>query len=188
MFHRAPVIDHFQGSTVTLAGDALQAAAEHPDAVAEQRTVSRIVHVAFYGGGVGAQLLSLGYPLLAGQADHAVMNRCGDGRSEQSKAATEDREIGGSIGIEMGEAAVHQVAAQLSFQIAETPAFQMLHDTAAQQTIGGHAHAPGAGGTGATFGQTLASTKSTKAGSSKSRSTGSSKSSLSWAACRAKGE
>jgi len=32
----------------------------------------------------------------------------------------------------------------------------MLHDTAAQQTIGGHAHAPGAGGTGATFGQTLA--------------------------------
>src|SRR5262252_10564368 len=156
MFHRAPMIDHSHGSTVTLVGDALQAAAEHPDAVAEQRTVGRIVHVAFYGGGVGAKLLSLGYALLAGQADHAVMNRCSNGRTEQSKAAAEDREIGGSVGIEVGEAAVHQVAAQLSFQIAETPAFQMLHDTAAQQTIGGDARAPGAGGTGTTFGQTLA--------------------------------
>src|SRR6516225_5207771 len=126
MFHRAPMIDHFQGATVTLAGDALQAAAEHPDAVAEQRTVGRIVHVAFYGSGVNAKFLSLGYALLAGQANHAVMNRCGDGRSEQSKAAAEDREIRGSIGIEVGEAPVHQVAAQLSFQIAETPAFQML--------------------------------------------------------------
>ena len=88
MFHRAPMIDYFQGSTVTLAGDALQAAAEHPDAVAEQRTVGRIVHVAFYGGGVGAKFLSLGYTLLAGQADHAVMNRCGDGRNSSLSDAS----------------------------------------------------------------------------------------------------
>jgi 2-polyprenyl-6-methoxyphenol hydroxylase-like FAD-dependent oxidoreductase len=32
-------------------------------------------------------------------------------------------------------------AAQFSFQIAEAPAFEVLHDTAAQQTIGGHAGA-----------------------------------------------
>jgi hypothetical protein len=83
------------------------------------------------------------------------MNLCRDSRSEQSKAAAEDREIGGSVGIEVGEAAVDQVAAQLPFQTAEAPAFQALHDTAAQQTIGGHAGAPGASGTGATFRQTL---------------------------------
>lgn len=156
MFHRAPVIDHLQGSTLTLDGDALQAAAEHPDAVAQERTVGRIVHVAFDAGRVGAKLLPWSYALLAGQADHALMNLRGDGRSEQSKAAAEDREIGGRVGIEVGEAAVHQVAAQLSFQIAEAPAFQVLHDTAAQQTIGGHAAAPSASGTGATLGQTLA--------------------------------
>jgi hypothetical protein len=34
MFDRAPVMDHFQGSFLALAGDPLQAAAEHPHAVA----------------------------------------------------------------------------------------------------------------------------------------------------------
>ena len=43
------------------------------------------MNVAFYGGRVGAKLLSLGYALLAGQADDAVMNLGGDRRSEQSK-------------------------------------------------------------------------------------------------------
>ncbi|HEY0725167.1 MAG TPA: hypothetical protein VGD41_14440 [Pyrinomonadaceae bacterium] len=64
--------------------------------------------------------------------------------------------MGRDLGIEVGEAAVHQVAAQFSFQIAEAPAFQVLHDTTAQQTIGGHAGATSTGGTGATFRQTLA--------------------------------
>jgi hypothetical protein len=41
------VIDHFQSSGLTLVGDALQAAAEHPNAVAQNRTVGRIVNVAF---------------------------------------------------------------------------------------------------------------------------------------------
>jgi hypothetical protein len=89
------------------------------------------------------------------QADHALMNLCGDGRSQPSKATAEDREIGGRVGIEVGEAALHQVAAQLSFQIAAAPAFQGFHDTAAQHTIGGHAGTPRAGGTGATFRQAL---------------------------------
>ncbi len=87
------------------------------------------------------------------------MNLCGEAAAsstEQSKAATEDREIWRSVGIEVGEAAVHQVAAQFPFQIAEAPAFQMLHDTAAQQTIGGQAPATGTSRTGATFRQTLA--------------------------------
>ena len=34
MFDRAPVIDHFQSSGLTLVGDAMQAAAEHPNAIA----------------------------------------------------------------------------------------------------------------------------------------------------------
>src|SRR5229473_6119865 len=80
--------------------------------------------------------------MFAGQTDHALMNLCGDGRTEQSKAATEDREIWRSVGIEVGETAVHQVAAQFPFQIAEAPALQVLHDTAAQQTIGRHSGSP----------------------------------------------
>jgi hypothetical protein len=47
--------------------------------------------------------------------------------------------LGVLTALAMGEAAVHQVAAQFPFQIAEAPAFQVLHDAAAQQTIGGHA-------------------------------------------------
>ena len=39
------------------------------------------------------------------------MNLGGDGRTEQGKAAAEDSEIGSDLGIEVGEAAVHQVAA-----------------------------------------------------------------------------
>ena len=84
------------------------------------------------------------------------MNLGGDGRTKQSKAATEDSELGGDLGIEVGEAAVHQVAAQFPFQIAEAPTFHVLHDTTAQQTIGGHAPATGTSRAGATFGQTLA--------------------------------
>src|SRR5438445_9969616 len=186
MFHRACVMDHFHGSGLTLVGDAFEAAAQHPDAVAQQRTVGRIVNLAFHHRSVGANLFSLGYAVLAGQADHALMNLGGNGRTKQSKAATEDRELGGDLGIEVGEAAVHQVAAQFPFQIAEAPTFQVLHDTAAQQTIGGHAPATGTSGTGATFGEPL--TKSTKAGPSKSRSTGLTNSSSRRVLCWAKGE
>src|ERR1700693_2331951 len=70
------------------------------------------------------------------------MNLFGDRRTQQGKGATEGAEIGCSLGIEMGEAAVHQVAAQLPFQIAEAPALQVLHDTAAQQTIRGDSLPP----------------------------------------------
>src|SRR6266436_2306267 len=156
MFHRAPAIDHFQSSGLALVGNALQAAAEHANAVAQNRTVGRIVNVAFHNRSVGSNFFALGYAMLAGQADHALMNLGGDGRTQQSKAATEDSELRGDVGIEAGEAAVHQVAAQFPFQSAEAPAFQVLHDTAAQQTIGGHAPATGTSRTGATFGQTLA--------------------------------
>ena len=112
--------------------------------------------MAFHNRSVGANFFALGYALLASQADHALMNLGGDGRTEQGKAAAEDSEIGSDLGIEVGEAAVHQVAAQFPFQSAEAPAFQVLHDTAAQQTIGGHASATGTSRTGATLGQTLA--------------------------------
>jgi len=84
------------------------------------------------------------------------MNLFGDRRTQQGKAAAESAEIGRSLSIEVSEAAVHQVAAQLPRQIAEAPALQVLHDTAAQQTIGGHPVSPGARRTRAACGQTLA--------------------------------
>src|SRR6266699_3880019 len=142
MFPRAPVIHHFHGSPLTLAGDALQAAAEHADAVAQKRAVGGIVNVAFHDSRVGAKFAALGDALLAGQADHPLMNLFGDRRTQQGEAAAEGAEIGGSLGIEVGEAAVHQVAAQFPFQIAEAPALQVLHDTAAQQPIGRQSGSP----------------------------------------------
>src|SRR5713101_9725021 len=84
------------------------------------------------------------------------MNRFGDGRTQQGKGATEGAEIGGSLGIEVGETAVHQVAAQLPREIAEAPALQVLHDTAAQQTIRGDSVPPRALRKRATGRQTLA--------------------------------
>jgi hypothetical protein len=63
------------------------------------------VDVAFDDRTIGAQTTALGYALFAGQTDHALMNPCGDGRTQQSKGATEDREIWRSVSIEVGEAA-----------------------------------------------------------------------------------
>ena len=83
------------------------------------------------------------------------MNLFGDRRTKQGKVATEGREIGCNLGIEVGEAAVDEVAAELPFQIAETPALPVLHDKAAQPTIGGNPVPPGAGGKGAARAQTL---------------------------------
>src|SRR5271169_627825 len=84
------------------------------------------------------------------------MNLFGDRRTQQSKGTAEGSEIGRSLGIEMGEAAVHQVAAQFPFQIAEAPALEMLHDAAAQQTIRGDSGSPGALRKRAACRQTLA--------------------------------
>jgi hypothetical protein len=114
------------------------------------------VDVTFDDRRVGAKPIALGYSLLAGQADHPLMNLCGDRRTQQSKVAAEGREVRRNFGIEVGEAAVHQVAAELPLQIAEAPALQVFHDTAAQQTIGGDSVASGARGKGLAFGQTLA--------------------------------
>src|SRR3984893_10545510 len=72
------------------------------------------------------------------------MNLFGDGWTQQGEAAAEGAEIGRNLGIEVGEAAVHQLATQLPGKIAEAPALQVLHDTAAQQTIGGDSVPPGA--------------------------------------------
>ena len=52
------------------------------------------------------KLTALGYALFAGQADHAVMNLGGDGRTEQGKAAAEDSELGGNVGIEVADGLV----------------------------------------------------------------------------------
>src|SRR5258708_4611818 len=84
------------------------------------------------------------------------MKLVGDRRAQQGKGAAEGSGIGSSLGIEVGEAAVDQVAAQLPFQIAEAPTLEVLHDTAAQQTIGGDSGSPGALGKRAACGQTLA--------------------------------
>src|SRR5260370_7296417 len=89
MFHRAPVIDHFQSSGLTLVGHAFEAAAEHANTVAQNRTVGRIMNVAFHNRSVGANFFALGYAMLAGQADHPLMNLGGYGPPNQSKPAPE---------------------------------------------------------------------------------------------------
>src|SRR6266446_1464824 len=145
MFYRAPVMmHHLQGSVLTLGGDALQTAAEHSDTVAQKRAVGGIVNIALHDGSVGAKFASLRYTLLTRQAHHPPMNLFGDLRTQQREGSTEGSEIGCGFGIEAGETPVHQVAAQFPFQIAEAPALQVLHDTAAQQTIGGYAGPSGA--------------------------------------------
>ncbi|HVH86270.1 MAG TPA: hypothetical protein VM912_06065, partial [Terriglobales bacterium] len=46
------------------------------------------------------------------------------------------------------EAAIEEIAAQLAFEVAETPALHVLEDAAAQEAIGSDAGAAGAGGVG----------------------------------------
>jgi len=56
--------------------------------------------------------------------------------------------VGGGIGVVVGEAAIEEIAAQLAFEVAETPAPHVLEDAAAQEAIGSDAGAAGAGGVG----------------------------------------
>src|SRR5207245_11003852 len=86
MFHRACVMDHFHGSGLTLVGDAFEAATEHPDAVAQNRTVGQVVNVAFHNRSVGPNFFALAYALFEGQADLALWNLGGHGRPGQAKA------------------------------------------------------------------------------------------------------
>src|SRR6266571_9337306 len=147
---------HVQGSVLTLGGDPFETPAEHSDTVAKKRAVSRIVNVAFHNTGVSAKFTSARYALLTRQAHHPLINLFGDLWSQQRESSAEGTEIGRDFGIEAGEAPVHQVAAEFPFQIAEAPALQMFHDTAAQQTIGGYGGPPGAHGSRAACRQTLA--------------------------------
>ena len=71
--------------------------------------------VAFDGSGVGSQSAALGDALLASHRHHPLMNLFGDRRTQQSKGAAEGREVRRNLGIEVGEAAVHQVAAEFAF-------------------------------------------------------------------------
>ena len=84
------------------------------------------------------------------------MNSFCDLRGQQSEGAAEGAVIGDEVGVVVGKTAINQVAAQFPLQIAVAPALQVFHNRAAQQTVGGDAWAPGAGGGGGACGQTLA--------------------------------
>ena len=97
------MIHYFHGSLLTLASDTFEAAAEHPDAIAQKRAVGGVVNVAFDDRGIRSKFSSLGYGLLAGQTDHPLMNLFGDGRAQQGKEAAEGSEIRGGLGVEVRE-------------------------------------------------------------------------------------
>jgi len=54
----------------------------------------------------------------------------------KAEQAAESAEIGGRLRVKVDKAPVDQIAAQLSFQIAKTPALSVLEHAAAQKTIG----------------------------------------------------
>src|SRR5207302_2951078 len=74
------------------------------------------------------------------------MNLLGDCRVEQGKGSAEDGVVGRSLGVEVRELPIDQVAPQFAGQLAEAPAFQMFEYATAQQAVWGHARAAGARG------------------------------------------
>src|SRR5438046_10515478 len=74
------------------------------------------------------------------------MNLLGDFRAEQGKGSAEDGVVGRSLGVEVRELPIDQVASQFAGQLAEAPAFQMFEYATAQQASWGHARAAGARG------------------------------------------
>src|SRR5438046_3791086 len=74
------------------------------------------------------------------------MNLLGDFRAEQGKGSAEDGVVGRSLGVEVRELPIDQVASQFAGQLAEAPAFQMFEYATAQQAIWDHARAAGARG------------------------------------------
>src|SRR6516162_7047502 len=84
------------------------------------------------------------------------MNLPGDLGTEHGKQATEAVVTGNDYSVKVGEAPINEVAAQFAFQLAKTPALQMLEHTATQQPIGSHAGAAGTSRLGITGGEALA--------------------------------
>ena len=93
-------------------GNVLERPREDANAVAQQGAVGGVVHVAFDHRRIGAQFIAVRHAFLYGQADYALMNLFRHGGTQQRKAAAEGGEIGRNLGVEVGEATVHQVAAQ----------------------------------------------------------------------------
>src|SRR5437016_5377734 len=187
MFHRACVMDHFHGSGLTLVGDAFEAATEHPDAVAQNRTVGRVVNVAFHNRSVGPNFFALGYALLAGQADHALMNLGGDGRTEQGQAAAETVNSGVMSASKWVKRRYTRLLRSSRSRSRKLQPFRCFMTQQRSRRSGAMPRRPVRVERGLRLARHWR-TKSTKAGSSKSRSTGSSRSSLSRAICWAKGE
>ena len=117
-------------------------------AVGQLTAIGRVVDIGLDDRRVGAQLAARRDPGLAGLLDGALLDLRGQRRPQQREGAAE-RGVGRNpIGIEAGEAPVQQVGAQLPLQRAERPGLEVLEHTAAQQPVGGDAHAAGAVGPG----------------------------------------
>ncbi len=169
------MIDDVHRAAPTLSANPDEPAREHAEAIAQETAISWVVNVALDTRGIHAQLPPARHPAFARHAHDPLMNRVGDGGTQQRKHAAEGTEIGRHVRLEAREAPVDQIAPQLAFQLPETPALQVLEHTAGYLSAYGRRPAR------------HVRTSCTSSASANSASTGSRRSSLSRDTCWAIG-
>ena len=96
--------------------------------IPQQRAVSRIMHIRGYDRGVDAKSATVRDPGALRDVDHLPMQLRDDVRPEGPGDLQDRLRVGHVAGIDAREHPIHQVGADLAFQVVVTPVEQVLQD------------------------------------------------------------
>jgi hypothetical protein len=135
MFGRSGVIDDSQLRVRTTLGDALQIPGHDPQRIPQQGAVGGMVNVSFYGGGIGAQLLSGNDARLDGLLHDPLVDLLSAFLAKERKSPTEIAKIWNRVLIKAGKASIQKAGAQFPLKLTIRPTFDVLKHNTTQQPI-----------------------------------------------------
>ena len=136
------MIDDSPAALATVLADPFERSTQNSQRVGQQRTVAGMVDVGLHRGRVRAQAVAPGNAKRSGPSDHLCVESLRPFGSQQSEEAGKHRVIRDRVFIKAGEAPIEEIGAQLLFEPAKRPAFEVLEHDRAQQTVGGDGGAP----------------------------------------------
>lgn len=104
-------------------------------AVLQQSAVRRIVHVALDHGGVGAETAPTGNAVAARELDDTCMNLMRQLLADRRERSAEGGELRDRILIESREPPVHEARPNLSLELPQRPALDLLEHAATKKTV-----------------------------------------------------
>jgi hypothetical protein len=118
MFNRPGVIDDAKLRVLATLGDAVQRPTHDPQRISKQRAVGRMVNVSFYGGGIGAQLLSGNNGRLFGLLHDPLVDLLSAFLAKERKSPTQIAKIWNWVLIKSREASIEKAGSQFAVQFA----------------------------------------------------------------------